>query len=133
MFCPKCGANLPENSTFCSACGAQIAATTQPQPQAQPQPQVQPQAQPVYTAPEVKPATPGKGLAIAAMVTGILSFLCFPYVFGILGIVFGGVAKSKGCKSGMATAGIACGAVGIALWLLMLVACSSTSLMAGLM
>ena len=25
MFCPKCGAQLPDGSVFCSACGAQIA------------------------------------------------------------------------------------------------------------
>ena len=58
-FCEKCGAQIPENGTFCAACGAPVAAQAQPtrtpeqpaaQPQApeqQPQPPVYPQ-QPVY-------------------------------------------------------------------------------------
>ena len=61
-FCEKCGAQIPENSTFCAACGAPVAAQAQPaqtpeqpvaQPQApeqQPQPPVYPQ-QPVYQQP----------------------------------------------------------------------------------
>ncbi len=65
---------------------------------------------------------PGKGLAIAALVLGIVSFFCFPIITGVLGIVFGAAAKSKGCRSGMATAGIVCGAVGLGLWILMLIA-----------
>lgn len=61
-FCEKCGAQIPENGTFCAACGAPVAAQAQPtripeqpaaQPQApeqQPQPPVYPQ-QPVYQQP----------------------------------------------------------------------------------
>jgi len=66
-------------------------------------------------------ADPGKGMAIAAMVLGIVSFFCFPAITGALGIIFGCVAKGKGSRSGMALAGIICGAIGIALWLLMLI------------
>ena len=122
----------PEEVKTAEETKPEVKAASAPEVKAEAKAAPAPEAKPAVKAtpaPEVKPATPGKGLAIAAMVTGILSFLCFPYVFGVLGIVFGGVAKSKGCKSGMATAGIACGAVGIALWLLMLVACSSTGLM----
>lgn len=52
-FCEKCGAQIPENGTFCAACGAPVAAQAQPtripeQPAAQPQaPEQQPQP-PVY-------------------------------------------------------------------------------------
>ena len=52
-FCEKCGAQIPENGTFCAACGAPVAAQAQPtrtpeQPAAQPQaPEQQPQS-PVY-------------------------------------------------------------------------------------
>ena len=60
-------------------------------------------------------------MAIAAMVLGIVSFFCFPAITGALGIIFGCVAKGKGSRSGMALAGIICGAIGIALWLLMLI------------
>ena len=65
-FCEKCGAQIPENGTFCAACGAPVAAQAQPtrtpeqpaaQPQApeqQPQPPVYPQ-QPVYQQPVYPP------------------------------------------------------------------------------
>ena len=74
---------------------------------------------------------PGKGLAIAGMILGIVSLalFCIPYVnwiAGILGIIFGAIAKSKGCTSGMATTGIILGAIGLGLWLIMLVACASS-------
>lgn len=115
MFCDKCGAQIDAGSTFCGSCGAPVAAPAQ--------------AQPTYTAPAADAAMPGKGLAIASMILGIVSLLCFPAITGTLGIILGGVAKSKGCTSGMATAGIVCGVIGVALWLLMLVACGGTGLM----
>lgn len=31
MFCPNCGANVPENQAFCASCGAQMAAAPQTQ------------------------------------------------------------------------------------------------------
>lgn len=116
MFCDKCGAQIPDGSTFCGTCGSAVSSN-------------QPQA--AYNAPAAK--VPGKGLAIAGMVCGILSFFCFAWILGTLGIIFGGVAKSKGCNSGMATAGIVCGAIGIALWLLMLVACNGLGLLSSVM
>ncbi len=82
--------------------------------------QGQPQGYGYNTAPIAPPAA-GKGMAIAALVLGIVSFFCFPAITGTLGIIFGCVAKGKGCRSGMATAGIICGAIGIALWLIMLI------------
>ena len=82
--------------------------------------QGQPQGYGYNTAPIAPPAA-GKGMAIAALVLGIVSFFCFPAITGTLGIIFGCVAKGKGCRSGMATAGIICGAIGIALWIIMLI------------
>ena len=138
MICQKCGSFNNDDSVFCTTCGADLknqapATPVQPaapyQPQApyqaqpyQPQPyQPQPYQQPVNVP---KPKQPGMGLAIAGMVLGIISLLCFPYITGVLGIIFGAVAKSKGCRSGMATAAIVTGAIGVGLWLVMLVACS---------
>ena len=63
---------------------------------------------------------PGKGFAIAGLVMGILSFFIVPLLFGGLGIVFGALAKNKGYRGGMATAGIVCGIIGIALWIIMI-------------
>lgn len=111
MVCTNCGTQLAEGTTFCPNCGA-----AQAQPQAQPQ-------QPAYAyQPAPQAAQPAKGLAIAALVMGIISFFLFPVVAGPLGVVFGGVAKSKGNRSGMATAGIVCGIIGFVAWLIMVIA-----------
>lgn len=91
-FCEKCGAQIPENGTFCAACGAPVAAQAQPtrtpeqpaaQPQApeqQPQPPVYPQ-QPVYdpadhTA-EFDPedVSQNKVIAMAAYILGTVGII----------------------------------------------------------
>ncbi len=131
MVCQKCGTPNADGCQFCVNCGAPLAAPQYQQPQYQ-QPQYQqpqyPQApyqQPQYPqAPyQQPPADPGKGMAIAALVLGIISFFCFPAVTGLLGIIFGSVARSKGTRSGgMAMGGIICGIIGIVLWIIMLAA-----------
>ena len=136
MFCTQCGASQDDNARFCTVCGAPLqqaqptpVAVEEPAPVAeQPAPVVEQPAytqpaqpvQPTYAQPQQK--VPGKGFAIAGMVLGIVSlvtFWCYGFIAGILGIVFGGVAKSKGFKGGMATAGIVCGAIAIGMWLVM--------------
>ena len=121
MVCNKCGSPITPGATFCTNCGAPVEAQA---PQAY-------NATPVYNAPqpEVPAAVPGKGLAVTSMVCGIVSFFCFGIILGILAIIFGGVAKSKGCKSGMATAGIVMGVVGIALYFITLFACGGLGAM----
>ena len=146
MFCKNCGAQFPDNMPNCPNCGAVVVPEQQPQyppqygqpqygqpqyppqygqPQYPPQygqPQYPPQpqyAQPQYGYPQQPAEMPGKGMAIASLSLGILSFFCFGYISGILGIIFGAIAKNKGYKGGMATAGIICGAVGFALTLIL--------------
>lgn len=51
MFCPRCGAQNPENSQFCGVCGATI------------------EAVPVATVPVASDVTVGGGLSIAAIVS----------------------------------------------------------------
>ena len=108
-----------QNATVCTSCGASLTAQQNPAPTYQ-----QPYygaPQPTYNyAPPAPVAQPGKGLAIASLVCGIVSLLCFPAITGTLGIIFGGVAKSKGFHGGMATAGIVCGVIGVAAWIIML-------------
>ena len=68
------------------------------------------------------------GLAIASMVCGILSIVltCVPYVnyasliLAIVGIIMAAVSKKQG-KSGMATAGLVCSIVALAIWVLVIV------------
>ncbi|MFH1745981.1 MAG: DUF4190 domain-containing protein [Planctomycetota bacterium] len=73
---------------------------------------------------------PGNGMAIAALVLGIMSlvFFCIVYVAmpsAILGIVFGfigrGKARTGASGGGMATAGLVCAFISIGLWLLMFI------------
>ena len=51
------------------------------------------------------------------MIMGILSFFFTTFVTGTLGIVFGAVAKKKGNRSPMATAGIVCGVISLLLFI----------------
>ena len=61
---------------------------------------------------------PAAGLAIGALVCGILSlFFGFTFILGVLAIIFAAVAKSQGNKSGKATAGLVLGIIGTGLWI----------------
>ena len=69
--------------------------------------------------------TRNNGMAIAALVCGIAGFLCL--IPGILGIIFGFVAKGQIRQSngtqrgdGMATAGIVLGCIAVAITVLIL-------------
>ena len=76
-------------------------------------------------APPLPQNDPGKGLGIASMVVGIVGLLCcgiiiFPSpVALILGIVARSNSKKAGFNNGFATAGIATGAVGTALFIVL--------------
>ena len=134
MFCPNCGGNVPNGNAFCPNCGANV---QQQQQQQQQQSYQQPYQQQPYQQPYQAPNpgyrppvsdVPGKGLAIAGMVLGIVSlltfclwYLCLPC--GVTAIILSAVAINKakmvGMKSPMALAGIACACVGIALMIIL--------------
>ncbi len=131
MFCPNCGQNNLDEAQFCTACGTALNQEPAAQQPTYQQPAYQ---QPAYNAAApAKPKQPANGLAVASLVLGLVSFFCFAVITGGLAIIFGAVAKNKGNTGGMATAGIACGVVGVALWLVMLICCQGTlGLMTGL-
>lgn len=125
MICKNCGFDNNDQAQFCVSCGTPLEQPVEQQNYQQPNYQ-QPnyQQQPYnngYNQYQQPANVPGKGFAVASMVLGIISFFCTPIITGLLGIIFGGVAKSKGYRGGMATAGIVCGIIGLALWLLMVV------------
>ena len=76
IYCQKCGAQNDDNAQFCVGCGT---------PFAQPQKN------------DVVSKQPGKGLAIASMVCGIVSFFWAGIVLGILALIFGGISTIVYC------------------------------------
>ena len=144
MFCFKCGANMPDDSTVCSQCATpvQAAPTPPPPPQqasapnpsatsawlnvpaapAQNSPQYSPQAQPYqrYQPPKTD------GGAVASMVLGIASIvLCLNIFTGIPAIILGHISLSKIKKSmgrlqgeGMALTGLILGYISLPLVLM---------------
>jgi hypothetical protein len=128
MFCPECGANNPDEAQFCQDCGAPLGeAASQAEP-------VQPLAPPPSQPPEprleggVPPegGPPTSGLAIAALVLGILGVIqVLPVVGSALALLFGYMARSDIrdrpaalSGEGLATAGIVLGWIGVGLWVL---------------
>jgi type II secretory pathway pseudopilin PulG len=136
MFCFKCGANMPDDSTVCPQCATPVqTAPTPPPPQAsvpnpastsawlnvpapaQNAPQYPPQAQPYqrYQPPQTD------GGAVASMVLGIASIvLCLSFFAGIPAIILGHISLSKIKKSagrlkgqGMALAGLILGYISL--------------------
>lgn len=136
MFCFKCGASMPEDSTVCPQCATPVQATPTPPPPPQASapnpastsawlnvpsapsqysPQYPPQAQQRY-----QPAQTDGG-AVASMVLGIASFaLCLSFITGIPAIILGHISLSKIKKSmgrlkgeGMALAGLILGYISL--------------------
>ena len=100
----------------------------------QPQPSYQ---QPGYTpnayasTPYQQPGAPqpGKGMAITSLVLGIVSIVFWFFftpggvICGIVGLILGIMAKSKGFSGGMQTGGLVTSIIGTALCAISLVAC----------
>ena len=84
MFCPNCGAQIPDDSAFCGSCGAKLGGAAQaPQQSAYRQPQAAQQA-----APPNNKLSAGAILAIAAaavVTLGVLLLVAAPMRVAILG------------------------------------------------
>ncbi len=72
------------------------------------------------------PTKPARGFAIAGFVTGLVSLLILPGLFGILAVIFSSIALARLKKDptqtgrGMAIAGLILGIAGIVWWILVL-------------
>jgi len=64
------------------------------------------------------------GMAIAALVCGIIGLFIFEVILGVLAIIFGGIALSRANRGagrrGMALAGLILGAVDVVLFIVIL-------------
>ena len=135
MFCNNCGTQLPDNANVCSNCGTPVnGGAQQPQYQQPVQPQYQQPVQPQYQQP-VQPQyqqpyaaapqgkQPAHGMAIAALVCGLVGLFFFPAILGCIATILGSVAKKKGNTSGIATGGMVLGIIDVAWYLLSLIIC----------
>jgi hypothetical protein len=92
-------------------------------------PPVPPPTPAAPTGPTPPPAAgqagPSNGIAVAALVCGILTFVCLGPIAGILAVIFGfiglGKAKETGVGRGMSLAGIILGLVGTILSIFVIV------------
>ena len=112
MYCNNCGAPNPDESAFCNKCGNRLV------PQ-----QSMPQQSQVTAAPTRKT----NGLAIAALVLGIASFLPPFAICSIPAIILGVIALNQLKKEpavegkGMAMAGLICGSIVLFLWICLII------------
>ena len=112
MFCNNCGAPNPDENAFCNKCGNRLV------PQ-----QSMPQQSQVTAAPTRKT----NGLAIAALVLGIASFLPPFAICSIPAIILGVIALNQLKKEpavegkGMAMAGLICGSIVLFLWICLII------------
>ncbi|WP_455137916.1 zinc-ribbon domain-containing protein [Thermophilibacter sp.] len=95
MFCPQCGAQLPDGSKFCGKCGAQIggAAPVPGAPASQPGPIVTPQ--------------PKKGLdpkVRLGIIGAVVVIAVAAIIFGIVSCVSGGHGSAQGIADGVNSA-----------------------------
>lgn len=120
-FCKKCGAQLEDGAKFCPKCGAT-------------QEQAAPQVAPVAAAP-VAEQGPWKVFAILGLVFSIVGLVFFWVSFGgfwfsAAGLVFAILGKKSVSKKGMATAALVLSIVGLALGVIMTIACTACAMCA---
>ena len=117
MYCNNCGAQNPDDSSFCSKCGSKFA------PQQTPPQQTVPQQQQATAA----PARKTNGLSIAALVLGLVGILPPFAICSIPAIIMGAIALNQIKKEpalegkGLALAGLIIGSVILALWILLII------------
>lgn len=119
MYCPKCGAQIADDSRFCPKCGNSTVAQAPPPPQ----PVYQQPPQPVYQQP-VYQQEHTSGMSVTALVLGIIGLVPWMCFLSVLAIIFGAIGISQTGKDpylkgkGMAVTGLVLGIVSIAFWII---------------
>lgn len=142
MFCSKCGKQLEDGVSFCSACGNPVG-----QP-AQPKVEPQPVIQPVYIQ-AVKQKIPGRGLGISGMILGIIGLvygfilliesfiyigsgmgdffdmeegiagvILFYSILSVLAVSLAAAGRVKGYKNGVSMSGVVMGVIGLFMFII---------------
>ncbi len=113
MFCSKCGNQVSENDTFCGKCGVPVPKpTTTPPPPSQAAPAAQ--ASPVQVVVQEKRTS---GMAVAALVLGILGLSLFAIIFGA--IAMNQTKRDPNLSGrGLAIAGLVLGIIGMISWVI---------------
>ncbi|MBU0493095.1 MAG: DUF4190 domain-containing protein [Chloroflexi bacterium] len=99
MFCPNCGATVPEGAAECESCGTRLA----PVPAIE-APVAVPAPAPAYAGPAVETS----GLAIASMILGVVSLVAgggMLLIPGVIALVLGYMARTQIRESGGAVKG----------------------------
>lgn len=121
MFCPKCGYRNDDIETVCGRCGNRFGAVALKSV-------YDPYSNTYRHVPVEAAAVPGKGMGIAAMITGIISVVLFWLTYlalplAVVGAALGGMGNSKantvGLKNGWAVAGIVCSCIALGINLTM--------------
>ena len=145
MHCSKCGFQNRDGVEICGGCGARLNVAPQPQriygsQSGNAYPPVQnrgyqqnsqmryPQGYQMANG-----NRPGKGTAIASLVLGIVSIVCWfllmfsfiGVITGIVGIVCSVLSKKAGYRGGLQTAGLVLSIIGTAISAIVFVACLS--------
>ncbi len=107
-YCPRCGMQNADTNIICPNCGAALQTPTTAQPNMNP------------TQPPVA-GTPGRGLAIAALICSIFSLVCLALAPAIAGLILSNSARNKGFVGGMNTAARIISIIGIVLSAIFLV------------
>ena len=125
MFCKKCGNQNPDDVKFCKKCGEKLTTPTNPVQQ----PNVQKQN--IQNQPIQPLSTSGKGMAIGALICGIIATVLGAFVsiigiiFGIAGLILGIMGKKKmkmvGIPTSMATVGLILSIIGLSFGLIMVI------------
>ena len=119
MHCPRCGSENIGGARFCTKCGGPLG--DQSQPVTRETVQNSPGQAPAPATPS-SPSVQNDGTAVASLVLGILSLICFGILTAIPAIITGHISLGKIKRSGdtlggkgMAIAGLVMGYITIAL------------------